>query len=111
MAPAGKPAPGGPVRPGPAAAVASPTGGAGGPAAGHAVPAREGDGLSGLNREPTARREPRLESPDFGRMEDVKACAWTTAVRLWTRPSPRRLGAVCSGTRGRAGGRPAAPAP
>ena len=49
--------------------------------------------------------------PDFGRMEDLKACAWTTAVRLWTRPSPRPLGAACSGTRGRAGGRPAAPAP
>jgi two-component system sensor histidine kinase KdpD len=41
----------------------------------------------------------------------VMAGAWTTAVRLWTRPSPRRPGAACSGARGRAGGRPAGPAP
>jgi len=33
-------------------------------------------------------------------LREVMACGWTTAVRLWTRPSPKRLGAACSGTRG-----------
>ena len=43
-------------------------------AAGHAVAARGGDGAARpVNREPTARREPRLESPAFRRVEDVKA--------------------------------------
>src|SRR6266704_6804533 len=36
-------------------------------AAGHAVAARGGDGVARpVNREPTARREPRLESPPSG---------------------------------------------
>ena len=43
-------------------------------AAGHAVAARGGVGVApSVNREPTARRESRLESPAFGRVEDVKA--------------------------------------
>src|SRR5208282_1619730 len=47
-------------------------------AAGHAVAAREASpgkqsgAARPVNREPTARREPRLESPAFRRVEDVK---------------------------------------
>src|SRR6476660_1891475 len=100
MAPAGKPAPRGPVRPGPAAAARQPLwrDASPGPALGTMLTAR-------------GHQDRGVETPTLRRVEDVKACAWTTAVRLWTRPSPRRLGTACSGARERAEGRPAAPAP
>src|ERR1700722_11870947 len=66
-------------------------------AAGHAVDARGGDGTARpVNREPTAQRELRLESPVFGRAEDVKT---------FPSPSQRKarecagLGSVPGGTR------------
>ncbi len=61
-------------------------------AAGHAVAARGGDGAARpVNREPTARREPRLESPAFRRAEDVKAVPnWSPVLADdRSRPAPQ----------------------